>query len=101
MNTRITTIVLAFLSSAWLAACGGGGGGGGGGGTSPPPPPTVTVDGQLRQVIAAKGLTGDPTTGRTLPSINDPLAQLGKLFVVDAGGDIDAVNLGAERGSKR
>ncbi len=42
---------------------------------------TVPVDIQLREVIAEQGLTGDPTAGRSLPSIEDSLAQLGmKLF---------------------
>ncbi|MDJ0919320.1 MAG: cytochrome c peroxidase, partial [Woeseiaceae bacterium] len=42
-------------------------------------------------MIAAQGLTGDPTTGRDLPSINDPLAQLGKLlfFSKSLSGDFD------------
>ena len=36
---------------------------------------------ELRSVIKALGLTGDPTTGRTLPDISDAKAQLGmKLF---------------------
>ena len=45
----------------------------------------------MRAVINAKGLTGDPTTGRSLPSINDPLAQLGKLlfFSKSLSGDMD------------
>ena len=72
-----------------LAACGGGGGGGGG--NNPPPPPAPTLDGDLRQLIAAKGLTGDPTAGRNLPSITDPLAQLGKLlfFSKSLSGNMD------------
>ena len=41
----------------------------------------VSIDSQLQTVIANVGITGDPTTGRTLPSINDPKAQLGmKVF---------------------
>ncbi len=74
-------------------------GGGGGGDTTttvvppppPPPPPPVTVDAELRAVISAQGLSGDPTAGRTLPSIDDPLAQLGmKLFFSKSlSGDLD------------
>lgn len=42
-------------------------------------------------MITANSLVGDPTTGRTLPSINDPLAQLGKLlfFSKSLSGDLD------------
>jgi cytochrome c peroxidase len=42
-------------------------------------------------VITANNLTGNPAAGRTLPSINDPLAQLGKLlfFSKSLGGDFD------------
>ncbi len=67
--------------------------GGGGGGPPPPPPPPVsnTTDQDLRDVITAKGLTGDPTLGRTLPSISDPLPQLGKklFFSKSLGGDME------------
>jgi cytochrome c peroxidase len=39
------------------------------------------LDGQLRQLIQGHGLTGDPSTGRAIPTMNDPKAQLGmKLF---------------------
>ena len=39
------------------------------------------LDDQLRTIIDAHGLTGDPSLGRELPSIDDPLTQLGmKLF---------------------
>ena len=39
----------------------------------------------------AEGLTGDPSQGRTLPSINDPLPQLGKklFFSKSLSGDLD------------
>ena len=48
-------------------------------------------DSTLRAIIAQQGLTGDPSTGRELPDIEDPLAQLGmKLFFTKAlGGDKD------------
>lgn len=50
------------------------------------------VDLVLRSIIDDKGLTGDPTEGRNLPSISDPLAQLGmKLFFSKAlGGNQDS-----------
>lgn len=82
---------LTFISMLTLiAACGGGGGGGEA--TPTPPPVTQTLDDQVRAVISSNSLSGDPTTGRTLPSINDPLAQLGKLlfFSKSLGGDLDA-----------
>jgi cytochrome c peroxidase len=50
------------------------------------------LESELRGIIAQAKLTGDPSLGRDLPSINDPLAQLGKkLFFTKAlGGDKDA-----------
>ena len=50
------------------------------------------TDGRLLSLIKAAGLTGDPATGRTLPSINDPKAQLGKklFFSKGLGGDNDS-----------
>ncbi|KAA3608989.1 MAG: cytochrome-c peroxidase [Planctomycetota bacterium] len=50
------------------------------------------LNAQLRQLIREHGLTGDPAKGRLLPSINDPLAQLGmKLFFTKGlGGNMDA-----------
>jgi cytochrome c peroxidase len=74
-----------------VAAAGCGGGGGGGDAAPPPPAPALTLDQQVRAVIDSNGLDGDPTTGRTLPSISDPLAQLGKLlfFSKSLSGDFD------------
>jgi len=61
---------------------------------APPQPPAQqgSLDDQLRALIQQEGLTGDPTTNRVLPSINDPLAQLGKkLFFTKAlGGEMDS-----------
>ncbi len=53
--------------------------------------PQPSLDDQLRAIIAEKGLTGDPSLGRELPDIEDPLAQLGmKLFFSKAlSGDKD------------
>lgn len=87
--------LLAIFSLMSFAACGGGGGGGGGGTSPPPPPPppppAATIDDELRDIIAANGLTGDPASGRNLPGINEPLAQLGKLlfFSKSLSGDMD------------
>lgn len=51
-----------------------------------------SLDDQLRSVISAQGLTGDPSTDKTISEINDPLPQLGmKLFFSKAlGGDKDS-----------
>ena len=91
MNTlkALKNMYTAGLALIIVAGCGGGGGGGGA--TNPPPTTPVTIDDTLRAVIASKGLTGDPTQGRTLPSINDPLAQLGKklFFSKSLSGDMD------------
>ena len=91
---RIQTWFKTAVCGMFVAACGGGGGGaGGGGGVSPPPPPpaTQTLDDDVRAMIAAQGLTGDPTVGRDLPGIDEPLAQLGKLlfFSKSLSGDFD------------
>ncbi len=47
---------------------------------------------KVRIAIADLGLTGDPATGRNLPNIEDPKAQLGmKLFYTKGlGGDFDS-----------
>jgi len=52
----------------------------------------TTVDQELAALIIAHKLSGDPATGRSLPSIQDPIAQLGmKLFFSKGlGGDMDA-----------
>lgn len=59
---------------------------------TPPPVQDGPLDIELRTLIATHELTGDPSTGRNLPSINDPLAQLGqKLFFTKAlGGELDS-----------
>lgn len=58
----------------------------------PQPPSNDPLDIELRALIAEHGLTGDPSTGRSIPSINDPLAQLGmKLFFTKSlGGEFDS-----------
>ncbi len=52
----------------------------------------ASLDTQLRTLIQQQGLTGDPSIGRELPSIDDPVAQLGKLlfFTKALGGDKDS-----------
>lgn len=51
-----------------------------------------SIDAQLQGVITAQDLIGDPTTGKTITNINDPLPQLGmKLFFTKGlGGDQDS-----------
>lgn len=38
----------------------------------------VTLDDLLRPLIAQHGLTGDPTSGRNWPTLDTPVAQLGR-----------------------
>ena len=47
---------------------------------------------ELAAIVAEKNLSGDPSTNRNLPDINDPLAQLGKLlfFSKALSGDKDS-----------
>ncbi len=49
------------------------------------------IDQKLTLVIEQHGLSGDPSLGRLLPSIEDPIARLGKLlfFSKALGGDVD------------
>lgn len=51
-----------------------------------------SVDAQLAEQISSHNLTGDPSTGRSLPAISNPRAQLGmELFFSKAlGGDQDS-----------
>jgi len=60
-----------------------------GGGTSNN---TNPLDSSLSDIITVKNLSGDPSAGRTLPDINDALAQLGmKLFFTKGlGADKDS-----------
>jgi cytochrome c peroxidase len=59
--------------------------------TAPAPTVEPTLDDDLRGIISERGLSGDAAAGRELPSIEDPLAQLGmKLFYSKAlSGDLD------------
>ncbi|MEM7533566.1 MAG: cytochrome c peroxidase [Chloroflexota bacterium] len=56
-----------------------------------PEPVATDLDQQVHALIDLHGLTGDPSMGRDLPSIESDLAQLGKkLFFTKAlGGDMD------------
>lgn len=89
MKKRITPAPIVLLVSIALmtTACGGGGGGG----TPTPVIVEETLDDEVRAAINANALTGDPTQGRVLPSIDDPLAQLGKklFFSKSLSGDMD------------
>ncbi len=82
-----------------LAACGGSGGGSNSAtvtetdNEAPDSSNTNSLlDDELRNLITNQGLTGDPSTNRNLPTINDPLAQLGKqlFFSKSLGGEFDA-----------
>jgi cytochrome c peroxidase len=61
-----------------------------------PIPPTgpieSTLDTDIRAIIASQNLTGDPSLGRALPNIEEPIAQLGmKLFFTKSlGGELDS-----------
>ena len=105
--SRATTLVFSLLTLTLLAACGGGGGSSAealapAAATTPTPPAPVAAnpapvavdpqDTQLRSLIDAERLTGDPAFNRTLPAISDPIAQLGKklFFSKSLGGNLDA-----------
>ncbi|MEM9605058.1 MAG: cytochrome c peroxidase [Pseudomonadota bacterium] len=78
---------LALLCATLVAGCGGGGGG---------DTATTTgasgLDATLRQLATTHGASTDPTAGRTLPAITDPLAQLGRdlFFSQSLGGGFDS-----------
>ena len=54
--------------------------------------PGSETDQAIRRLIQANGLTGDPAAGLDLPSIDDPLAVLGRklFFSKSLGGDQDS-----------
>jgi cytochrome c peroxidase len=56
------------------------------------PEQSDSTDTTLRALIAQHGLAGDPSTGRDLPDIEEPLAQLGMqlFFTKGLGGDKDS-----------
>ncbi len=55
-------------------------------------PDTSSNSATVRSLASSAGLTGDPTTGRDIPSIDSPIAQLGKalFFTKGLGGDSDS-----------
>lgn len=70
-----------LMSVLATTACGGGGGTGAPAAPAPAPAPIASaLDTELRGLINANNLTGDPRTGRGLPSIDAPLPQLGRLL---------------------
>jgi len=81
MKSKIITAAIGCLAFT-LSGCGGGDSN----------TTANTLDSDLDTIITARGLTGDPSTGRNLPDINDPLPQLGmKLFFTKAlGADKDS-----------
>ena len=87
-------ILSMFISTIFLSACGGSGGGDAVGTVAEPEITMVITqaDQQLQNIIADLNLTGDPSVGRNLPDINDPLPRLGKLlfFSKSLGGGFDA-----------
>lgn len=96
-NTRKGFLAFALGLPLLLGACGDSGGPsplGGAPGLPEPEPEVVpsALDEQLRGLIDERGLSGDPSTGRDLPSIEDPMAQLGmSLFFSKAlGGQTDS-----------
>ena len=98
INRVQTLYALATAATLLLYGCGGGESEQPGNITpqvqDPIPPPVAQdpLDEELRTLIAERGLTGDPSVGRNLPSIDDPLAQLGmKLFFSKSlGGEFDS-----------
>jgi cytochrome c peroxidase len=95
-----------FFAGAILSACGGGSNSNPTGTSQqsadppanqvpePEPEPEVAlteIDIQLQAIIQEQGLTGNPAVGRDLPSIEDPVAQLGKklFFSKSLSGDMD------------
>lgn len=102
MNNKLI-LMPALLCSALLSACGGSSGGGN---TQNEPIYTLSyltddsdnddtsqsaVDRELGELITAHQLTGDPGTGRDIPSVESPKAQLGMrlFFSKTLGGEQD------------
>ena len=81
MRTLPNVLLFTALPLLICASCGGSGGGG-----------ESELNAPLRTKIAELGLSGDPSLGRSLPEISEPLSQLGlKLFFSKSlGGDFDS-----------
>ena len=84
MSEGIRFAALSVAAAVLLSACGGS--------NDNDVVEQLTLDQKVKAVTKAHGITGDPTTGRTLPSIEEPKAQLGmQLFFTQAlGGDMDS-----------
>ena len=82
-STSLTPLLL--LSVSTLVACGGGD-------SNFTSSPSTQTDTELRSIISAKNLTGDPLSEFTAPDINSATAQLGmRLFYSKSlGGDGDS-----------
>lgn len=93
VSARFLGILGLLVLVGFLSACGGGSGDAADGATANSAVVVLTpADQELQRLIADLNLTGDPSLGRNLPDINDPLPQLGKLlfFSKSLGGGFDA-----------
>ena len=106
--TRVETVAACVLAALLVSGCGGGGGGDAGTAPAaaiddppetpqpaplpPSPEPTEELDIELHGLIDALGMTGNASNGRNLPSIDDPIPQLGMslFFSKSLGGGFDA-----------
>lgn len=88
MSEGIRSAAMAIAVAVLLSACGGDDSDNNNRNVSTP----LTLDQKVAAVTRANQVTGDPTTGRTLPDISSPKAQLGmQLFFSKAlGGDMDS-----------
>lgn len=86
MSYKIRSAAMSFAAAALLSACGGDDS------EDNSVAAPLTLDQKVALVTKANGISGDPTTGRTLPTIASPKAQLGmQLFFTKAlGGDLDS-----------
>ena len=87
-NSRVLCLIALLTSTIFLVSCGDDDDDSNSSETSTPLP---SLDTQLQSVISDQGLSGDPSTGRQIPDINTPVAQLGKklFFTKSLGGDTD------------
>ncbi len=85
MSGGFKTAAMSVAAAVLLSACGGDD-------SDDPVVLPLTLDQKVAAVTKASDITGDPTTGRVLPSISEPKAQLGmQLFFTKAlGGDMDS-----------
>ena len=87
MNKHSALSAQMIIATIMLTGCGGGGSS-----SSTPTGQTDPLDTQLNALIADHGLTGAPESGRNLPDIDDPMAQLGMrlFFSKSLGGGFDS-----------